>query len=43
MLWESLAQPQPSLAVDPIDPCLQNDSLACSQACLIALDLLHFY
>lgn len=45
MLWEywSLAQPQPSLTVDSIDPCLQNDSFACSQTCLITLDLLHYY
>lgn len=44
MLWEywSLAQPQPSLAVDPIDPCLRNNSLACFQTCLITLDLLHY-
>lgn len=45
MLWEywSLAQPQARVAVDPTDdPCPHNDSLACSQTCLITLDLLHY-
>lgn len=44
MLWAfwSLAQPQPSPAVDPIDPYLQNYSLACSQTSLITLHLLHY-